>query len=52
MILKTRAFIIVGSGYPRVTYQAVTYGCVTYPLVTYGGVGKGTLSSRGVSTMS
>ena len=52
MILISRGFIIVGSGYSRVTYQAVTYGRVTYPLVTYGGVGKGTLSSRGVSTMS
>ena len=52
MILKTRALIIVGSGYPSVTYRSVTYGSVGYPLVTYGSVGKGTLSFRGVSDMS
>jgi hypothetical protein len=45
-------FIIVGSGYPSVTYRSVTYAAVGYPLVTYGSVGKGTLSFRGVSDMS
>lgn len=52
MILRTRAFSIVGSAYRLIGYPRVGYGCVGYPLVTYGSVGKGTLSFRGVSDMS
>ena len=52
MILKTRAFSIVGSAYRLIGYPRVGYGCVGYPLVTYGSVGKGSLSFRGVSDMS
>ena len=52
MILRTRAFSIVGSAYRLIGYLRVGYGCVGYPVVTYGSVGKGTLSFGGVSDMS
>lgn len=52
MILKTRAFSIVGSAYRLIGYPRVTYGCVGYSWVTYGSVGKGSLTLSAVPWLS